>query len=125
MATTMEAATSSSVTSYGPQAKKQFQALFDVIPFNFTIEEDSIGAEDSSTADLTVPGAALGDFVLVSLLVDQVSVDVMAWVASADTVTIALQNLETSDANTTLATAAAGKGIVLKPNSNIWSAPAG
>ena len=125
MATTMETLTGGSASAVGPQAKKQFQALFDVIPFTFSIEEDQLAASAAGTVDITVPGAALGDFVLVAVKLDLVSLELSAFVSAANTVTLVLQNLEVSDVNTTLATAKSGNGIILKPSANTWSAPAG
>lgn len=119
MATTMEALTTGVAVDVGHQGPRQFQGMFDVIPFTFNIEEDSVGAEDSSQADITVPGAELGDFVFVALGVDAVSLQAYAFVASANTVTVGVQNLETSDANTTLATVSKGNGFVLKPKKNV------
>lgn len=119
MATTMESATTAAAVDTGSEGPRQFQGLFDVIPFTFNIEEDSIGAEDSSTGDITVTGAELGDFVLLAPGIDLVSIAMFGWVSSANTVTVALQNLETADANTTLATVHKANGIVLKPKKNV------
>lgn len=123
MATTMETATNGVVINSGPLQSRQFQGLFSVIPFTFSFEEDSIGAEDSSSKDITVTGAALGDFVLIAPSIDLVSLSMFGWVASADTVTVMVQNLETADANTTLATIATHNGLILRPNANVleWS----
>lgn len=119
MATSMEALTTATVDTIGTKGPRQFQGLFDVIPFTFNIEEDSVGAGDSAQADFTITGAELGDFVLVSLGVDAVSVQAYAFVAAADTVTIGVQNLESADANTTLATVSKGNGLILKPKKNV------
>jgi len=119
MATTMEAATNGATIAEGGIQSRQFQGLFSVIPFTFSFEEDSIGAEDSSTKDMTVVGAALGDFVLLAPSIDLVSVNMFGWVQAADTVTVMVQNLETADANTTLATIATHNGLILKPNANV------
>lgn len=119
MATTMESATSGAIAINGGKAPRQFQGLFDVIPFTFTIEEDSIAASAASTLDITVTGAELGDFVLIAPTVDLVSIMPYAFVRAADSVTIQLQNLEVSDANTTLATADTFNGVILKPKKNI------
>jgi hypothetical protein len=115
----MEALTTATVGNTGVKGPRQFQGLFDVIPFTFNIEEDSVGAEDSAQADFTIPGAELGDFVFVALGVDAVSLQAYAFVAAADTVTIGVQNLETADANTTLATVSEGNGFILKPKRNV------
>lgn len=118
MATSMETATTG-VASAGVKGARQFQGLFSCIPFTFTIEEDSIAASAASTADITVPGAELGDFVLVTGGIDMVNIVMTAFVASAGVVTIQLQNQEVSDAATTLATVHTANGVVLKPNDNV------
>ena len=117
MASTMEALTTCAAVLSPAKGPRQFQDLFEVIPFTFTLEEDSLGASDAGNADITVTGAALGDFVIVSCLKDLVSLELSAWVASANTITISLHNQETDDANTTLATATTGNGLLLKPRS--------
>ena len=119
MATSMEAATNGVVIAEGGLQSRQFQGLFKIIPFTFSFEEDSIGAEDTSTKDITVVGAALGDFVLIAPSIDTVSVHLFGWVGAADTVSVFAQNLETADANTTLATIATHNGLVLRPLDNV------
>jgi hypothetical protein len=116
----MEAATIAS-TVVGVKGPRQFQGLFDVIPFKFNLDEDSIGAEDSSTGDITVAGAALGDFVLFAPTIDAVSLMISGFVQSANTVTIQVQNLETADANTTFAGNPVINGLVLKPKKNVFN----
>lgn len=118
MATSMESATNGVKIAQGTLGARQFQGLFSVIPFTFSFEEDSIGAEDTSQQDITVTGAALGDFVLIAPSIDVVSIQFFGWVASANTVTVNAQNLETADANTTLATIATHNGLILRPNQN-------
>ena len=118
MATTMETATNGVKIAQGTIGARQFQGLFSVIPFTFSFEEDSIGAEDSSSKDITITGAALGDFVLIAPSIDLVSINMFGWVASANTVTVMAQNLETADDNTTLATIATHNGLILRPNKN-------
>lgn len=115
MATSMETATNGVIISNAGTGPRQFQDLFTVIPFTFSFEEDSIGAEDSSSKDIVVSGASLGDFVFIAPTIDLISLDMFGWVQSANTVTVMVQNLETADANTTLATIATHNGLVLKP----------
>jgi hypothetical protein len=115
MATTMETATNGAIVANQGPRNEMFRGLFRVIPFTFSFEEDSIGAEDTSQKDITVTGAKLGDFVLIGPTVDLVSINMFGFVASANTVTINAQNLETADANTTLATIATHNGLVLQP----------
>lgn len=115
MASTMEAATGGAIALNALAAPRQFQGLFKVIPFTFTLEEDSMAAGVAAHRDITVTGAELGDFVLVAATIDLVSINLRAFVQSANTVTVFAQNLETSDANTVLATAITCNGIILKP----------
>lgn len=115
MATSMETATNGVIITNAGIGPRQFQSLFTVIPFTFSFEEDSIGAEDSSSKDITVTGAALGDFVLIAPSIDVVSVALWGWVRAADSVTVMAQNLETADVNTTLATIATHNGLILQP----------
>ena len=119
MATTMETATNGVVINEGGLQSRQFQGLFSIIPFTFSFEEDSIANLSSSSRDITVVGAALGDFVMIAPSIDLVSLDMWGWVASADTVTVMVQNLEEVDANTTLATIATHNGLLLRPNANV------
>ena len=119
MASTIEAATNGVVIDEGGLQARQFQGLFSIIPFTFSFEEDSIAAGTVSTKDITVAGAALGDFVLVAPSIDLVDIALFGWVASANTVTIMAQNLETSDASTTLATIATHNGLLLRPKQNV------
>jgi len=121
MATSMETATNGAlIAQKGPRAES-FRGLFNIIPFTFSFEEDSIAAECSSSKDITVTGAALGDFVLIAPSIDLVDIDMWGWVASANTVTVMAQNLETADASTTLATIATHNGLILKPTRTPWS----
>jgi hypothetical protein len=115
MASTIETLTTANSLTVGTKAPRQFQGLFDVIPFQFTIEEDSVAGGAASQADIAVTGAALGDFVFVAAAADYVSAQLTAFVNAANSVTVSWQNLETADANTALATAVECKGFVLKP----------
>ena len=63
----VETPTTLTLANAGVKGARQFQGLFDVIPFTFNFEEDSIAAGASSGATISVPGAELGDFVIVSL----------------------------------------------------------
>ena len=119
MASTMETATNGLIIAEGGLQSRQFQGLFSIIPFTFSFEEDGIGAEDSSSRDITVVGAALGDFELIAPSIDIVSLHMFGWVQSADTVTVMVTNLETSDSNTTLSTIATHNGLILSPKQNV------
>lgn len=113
MATSVSAATATAV-SVGTKAPRQFQGVFDVIPFKVTLEDDSLPA-GGSVADITVPGAELGDFVLLAPGIDAVETVLAGWVQSADTVTVAINSLQEVDASTVWATPKECNGIVLKP----------
>ena len=119
MASTMETATNGLIIAEGGLQSRQFQGLFSIIPFTFSFEEDGIGAEDSSSRDITVVGASLGDFVFIAPSIDIVSLHMFGWVQSADTVTVMVTNLETSDSNTTLSTIATHNGLILSPKQNV------
>lgn len=123
MATTMETGTVTATTS-GVKGPRQFQGLFDVIPFKFSLSETtSIGAEDSAVGTVTVTGAELGDFAFVTPAAAAANVQISAYVSAADTVTVYVQNLETADANTAFASAVEMNGFILKPkatNSMVW-----
>lgn len=119
MATTMETATTGAASVTAAKSPRQFQGLFDVIPFTFNIEEDSIAASAASVATITVPGAQLGDFVLVAPGIAATALVFSGFVSAADTVKVQVQNLEVSDANTTLATVHEANGVVLSPKKNV------
>ena len=80
------------------KAARQFQALFDTIPFKATVNFASAGDNDGSgaafaSADITVTGAALGDAVpFIALGLDSVDVTVTAAVTAANTVTVTVNN---------------------------------
>ena len=120
MATTMEAATASAVVLNVSDRPEQFQSLFTVIQFTFTFDENSIANLASSSSDLTIAGAALGDFVLISPLADLVDTHVFGFVQAANTVTIMATNLEEVDASTSLAGNGTWNGLILKPRAG-WA----
>jgi len=73
----------------------QFQAVFsEVITYQGTLDlaNAATGSGTFASSDVTVPGAALGDFVVVSLGVDTVDAVVVGAVTLADTVTVTLLN---------------------------------
>ena len=108
--------------SAGVKGPKQFQGLFDIIPFKLTFEDDSIldGDNYSGGGTVSVPGAALGDFVLVSCATDTVEMQFYANVIAADTVEVTLQNT-TGGTVTAFATGVSVNGIVLKPKQNAFA----
>lgn len=115
MATNILTATATNVAPSKNGPRQQFQALFDVIPFTVTVTEDSVTAQVASQVDITVPGAALGDFVLVAPKVDAAGLIPYAFVRAADSVTVSVYNVEGTDAITSLAGGVVFNGVVLKP----------
>ena len=94
--------------------------MFKCIPFTFNFEEDSIAAGAASGGTITVTGAAVGDLVLVTL--GQAGAELQAFgnVTAANTVQINVANLDLAAADTTQATVAEGKGVVLKWQDNVY-----
>lgn len=106
---------SAGTPSVGTKGPRQFQGLFEVIPFKVTVTEDSVTAQVASQVDIPVPGAELGDFVLVTPTVDAAGLIPYGFVQSANTVTISVYNVEGTDAITSLAGGVVFNGLVLKP----------
>ena len=119
MATNITAITDTSNVA-GEKGPKQFQGLFDVIPFKFSGDDDSLAAQVAGQCDVAVAGAEVGDFVLVAPAADLVNLILTAWVASAGVVTVQTFNVEGTDASTALAANPAFKGVVLKPKANVF-----
>lgn len=106
-------ATTIASTNLGRNQKRQFTDVFQsVIPFTFTATEASIASGAVSAGDITVTGAALGDFVLVALKGDIADLVVTAAVTAANTVTITLAN-NTGGAVTALSGGFTVNGVVL------------
>ena len=120
MATDISAITDT-LNASGPQGPRQFQALFDVIPFSATLTDTTQAADTAATCDITVTGAALGDLVIVGVAVDLTDGMLVGQVSAANTVTLTLWNPEGSDAITPLASGAVCKGVVLKLKDNIFA----
>lgn len=114
MATDITAITDTAL-SLGTKSPRQFQSLFDVIPFKVTLEDDTLPAQTASTADVSVLGAEVGDFVLIAAGVDLTDGILVAQVSAADVVTVTFFNVEGTDAKTALATPSVANGVVLKP----------
>ena len=101
-------------TSASPSGGRQFQGVFSAaIPFKTTITEASIATGAVSAGDITVTGAALGDFVLMAAKTDPVDLLVSAQVTAANTVTVTLANV-TGGAVTALSGGVVFNGVVLK-----------
>lgn len=72
---------------------RQFQDVFgEVIPFSATIDFASVADGDEAASDVTVSGAALGDFVMVAGSVDLVDAVLTGSVTAANVVTVVLAN---------------------------------
>jgi hypothetical protein len=69
-----------------------FRSLFDVIIGTATVDPGSILDGDETAGDVTVTGAAIGDFVLVAPGVDPTDLTITATVTAADTVTWVVAN---------------------------------
>ncbi|KKL59010.1 hypothetical protein LCGC14_2219610 [marine sediment metagenome] len=110
----IETADAAAVVLSAREAPRQFQDLFVCIPFTFTFDENSIGSGAASAGDITVTGAALGDFVLIAPRFDVIDIALSGFVQAADTVTILAQELGLG-ANTTLNANATYNGLVLQP----------
>ena len=100
-------------TIFDQLGAKQFQGLFDVITFEASIDTTSLADGAGATSQVTgVTGAALGDFVLVSLPVDAVDLIVTAYVQAAGVVEVRTQNEAGAARDTGPVTA---KFVVLHP----------
>lgn len=94
--------------------RRQFQDVFsEVITHTSTLNVASLADGAGSTEVVAVPGAALGDFVLVSFATDVLDVTITGYVQAAGVVELRVQNESagTRDlASTTI------RIVVLKPN---------
>ena len=109
-------------TNAGSSRKRQFQDVFQaVIPFSITLTEASIASAATSSGDVTVAGAALGDFVLVSSETDPVDAVFVGQVTAANTVTVSVLNL-TGGAVTAFSGGVKVNGVVLKTG-DVFEAP--
>jgi hypothetical protein len=115
MATNIEATTAGTPVIKRNSGPKQFQALFDVIEVEVTLTEASVAAQVGSQCDITVPGAALGDFVLVSYPADLTGVILSAYVRAANSITVTIYNIEGTDAVTAFSGGLIAKLLVLQP----------
>jgi hypothetical protein len=107
-------ATTIASTNARTSAKRQFQHVFSsVIPFTFNADEDSIASGAVSAGNITVPGAALGDFVLFAPEADVGDLVVSGQVTAANTVTMTLAN-NTGGAVTSFSANPKVNGVVLK-----------
>lgn len=101
----------------GTSGPRQFQGLFETIPFKATVNMASAADAETQAADITVAGAELGDLVLVAFGVDVADLTVDAQVTADDTVTVTVNN-NTGGAVDLAETTVTG--IVLKPNQGVY-----
>lgn len=121
MATDVEATTAGTPVKSLPQ-KRQFQAVFPaVITATVTLTESSIAAAKASQTTFSVPGAALGDMVLISSMTNTVYVLLTAKVSAADTISVSLLNQDSTDASTTFSAGLVCHVAVLKLNTLDWA----
>jgi hypothetical protein len=109
-----EAATISA-TVLQTSERRQFQHVFpEVIPFTFKLLEATIASAAVSSGDITVTGAALGDFVLFASEYDSADLTISGQVTAANTVTISLSNLTGGAVTQYATTARKFNGVILK-----------
>ena len=75
--------------------RRQFQSVFsEVITYQGTLDlgNAATGSGTFASTDVTVTGAALGDFVLVSMGLDTIDTAVIGAVTAANTVTVTVLN---------------------------------
>ena len=116
----VETPTTLTIRNVGPKGPKQFQGLFNVIPFTFNFEEDSIAAGAASGGIIAVTGAVPGDLVLASLVQNSAELMVSGNVTTAGNVQINVYNADIAAADTSTATVGVGRGIVLHWNENVY-----
>ena len=108
MASTLEAASAGTVVANKAQPRQLRTTFPEVIEAKVTVTEASLAAAVTSQVDITVAGAQVGDWVLVSADTTPVGLAFSGLVKSANTVQVNVRNMETTDANT-----AASGGIAL------------
>ena len=74
------------------KAPRQFQGIVDTICVTATVNPGTVASGAEVAGNVTVTGAALGDFVLVGPGVDPVDVAIEAKVTAANTVTWVVNN---------------------------------
>lgn len=97
----------------GNKEARQFRAVFgQVIPFKATVDFASAAAGTGSAIDVAVPGAEVGDFVMLAPTVDVEDAQLDGFVTAAAVVTVNLQ-ANTLSGTTDLASQTIN-GVVLK-----------
>ena len=103
-----------------PKLGRTFRDVFDkVITYKGTLDlgDAATGSGTFASSDVTVTGAELGDFVVVSLGVDTVDAAVIGAVTAANTVTVTLLNNTAGAVNLASTTV---RIAVLKPAANAF-----
>lgn len=98
----------------------QFNALFkEVLVYTAALNlgDAATGSGTFTSSDVTIPGAELGDFVLVSMGVDTIDAAVVGAVTAANTVTVTLLNNTAGAVNLADTTV---RIVVLKPSANTF-----
>jgi len=119
MATDISAITDT-LNKSAASAPRQFQGAFDIIPFTFSMLDTTQAADTGAQCDISVPGAALGDIVLIGTKVDLTGGILVAQVSAANVVTVSVWNMEGTDAITPFVAAIECNGVVLKPKANVF-----
>lgn len=102
------------------RAGRTFRDAFsEVITYKGTLDlaDAATGSGTFASADVTIPGAALGDFVVVSMGVDTVDAVVAGAVTAANVVTVTLLNNTAGAVNLASTTV---RIAVLKPNPQVF-----
>jgi hypothetical protein len=100
--------------------RRQFHDLFDVVAcVTTTYDAASLADGAGETKSVTVTGAALGDFVLATPLIDAIDLLWSAYVQAADTVEIKIQNEAGAARNLASTT---WRILVLRPSANAMQA---
>lgn len=115
MATSITAITGGTPSVRAPAGARQFQAVVDVIAAQVALTDATLPAQTSSQVSVTIPGAAVGDFVLVSYPATTAGGTLSGQVTAADTVLITLFNTESTDAVTALSGGLSANVLILKP----------
>ena len=89
-----------------------FQGLFNVGQCSATLDPASAATNTGNTNTITVPGANLGDLVLVSFSLDLQGITLSAYVSAANTVSVRVQN---GTAGTLDLASGTVRGVVLRP----------
>lgn len=100
--------------------RRQFTDLFDVVAcVTTTIDVASFADAAGATSVVTVTGAALGDFVFATPIIDAIDLLWSAYVQAADTVEIKVQN-EAGGARNLASTT--WRILILRPSANAMQA---